>query len=861
MPDKFHHAKTVQQTLSDFSTKLEGLSNRQVQERLQSYGHNALPREKSPSWFAILMTQFVSPLIVVLLVAALISAALQDWVDVSVILAAVLVNAIVGFVQEFKASKSLAALRSLVEPHALVRRGGKPKEITAEKIVPGDILILRAGDRVAADARVIDVSELQVNEAALTGESLPLKKITSEVEIGTPLAERSCMVYAGTSIVAGHGLAVVVATATKTEIGKVAELVRVTKEHDTPLQAELGQLAKWITVIVIFLVTVLFVIGLMTGRSVPEMFEISISLAVAAIPEGLAVSITVILAIGMQRILRRKALVRRLVAAETLGSVSVICTDKTGTITKGIMQATTFIGIDGHEASSDLRREMLKVTSLCSDAYIDSETRKINGSPTEKALLTAAVKAKLKPTRLNKKYLRLADIPFDSVKKFMVTRNHWESGQVLLAKGAPEKIIGFSGGNHKTLLQIATNMTDEGLRVIAVAIRHKVSVKKVINQNELKSFRVIGFIGLHDPLRRQAKQQIKAALDAGVHTVMITGDHPNTARAIACKAGIAVGKGSVVTGEELDKMSDIKFARRVSFINVYARVEPRHKIRIVQAWQERGDVVAMTGDGVNDAPALKAADIGIAVGSGTEVAKQASDLVLMDNNLGTITDAIEQGRVIFDNIRKIVVYLLADSFTEIILIGGSLLFGLPLPFLPAQILWINLVADSFPTVGLTLEPGEPEVMKLKPRGRHEPVLNHEMLALIFIIGIITDVALFGLYVWLLGGNHDIQSIRSIMFAAVGIDSLLYVFAIKSFRRTIFRINPFSNPWLIGGVLIGFGLMFAALTVPYLQHIFEISPLSLSDWGLLLMMGLLKLVGIELTKEWFLVKEHHKSNLK
>lgn len=849
-----HHAKNIKEVMAKLKTREKGLSSSEVKARWQTYGRNQLPREKRAGWLVILFQQFVSPLIIVLILAAVISAVLREWVDASVILAAVLLNGTVGFVQEYKAGKSLDALRSLVEPHALVRRNGKQKEVKASEIVPGDILILRAGDRVPADARVFEEVELLIDESPLTGESAPIKKQIALVSESASLADRVNMVFAGTSIVAGRGMAIVVATGTKTEIGRVAELVRTTKEQKTPLQAELSQLARWITAIVVLLVVVLFFIGIATGNEVVEMFEISVSLAVAAIPEGLAVSITVILAIGMQRILRRKSLVRRLVAAETLGSVSVICTDKTGTITEGKMKVVEIIGANGKDASVALRKQILEAVAICNDAFLNESTGKVEGSPTEKALLQASVDEKIAISTLLSAHKREAEIPFDSSRKFMVTRNRWGSSRVLLMKGAPERVMAFASQNG-ALTKIAEKMTDEGLRVIAVAVKKNAGTGKKISESEFKGLKVIGFIGLRDPLRKNVAKEIQKAKDAGVRTVMITGDHPNTARAIARQAGLIVSEVSLAIGSDLDKWTDAELARKLSHITVYARVEPRHKIRIVRAWQEKGEVVAMTGDGVNDAPAIKAADIGIAVGTGTEVAKQASDLVLLDNNLGTITKAIEQGRVIFDNIRKTVVYLMADSFTEIVLIGGSLMFGLPLPLLPAQILWINLVADSFPTIGLTLEPGEPDIMKQKPRGRHEPVMNHEMLSLIFIIGIVTDLALFGLYAWLLQKtNGDMETARSVMFAAVGIDSLLYVFAIKSFRRTIFRINPFSNLWLVLGVAIGFGLMLLVLLFPPLQRAFEVVPLHLNDWILLLTMGVLKLVAIELTKEWFIVRK-------
>ena len=860
--DTFHN-KTASQTLKALTSSERGLSLKDAKKRLKKYGPNALPTKKSDPWWVVLAQQFISPMIIILIGAAGISALLHEWVDVGVILAAVVINAIIGFIQEFKASRALESLKAMVHPTAIVLRDGKPTEVDASELVPGDILVLKAGDQLSADARIIESNDLATNEAALTGESLPVKKTDNKLPPGTLLADRSNMVYAGTTIVGGRGLAVITQTGTHTQIGTIAQLVQETKETSTPLQQQLSQLAQWLAILVSVLIAALFLIGLAKGKTPVEMFELSVALAVAAIPEGLIVAVTVILAIGMQRILKRRSLVRRLVAAETLGSVSVICTDKTGTITEGEMRVTTIYTQDeGQEelphiinTRSTSVQQLLEIMVLCNDAQeIDGS---IQGSPTERALLAASEVVGIDPTTLRNQHHRSAELPFDSAKKYMVTRNTWGEGESLLLKGAPSRVFAFSNlsaSKREQLEQRIQEMTSNGLRLIAVAYKPVSQSSGAIKETELNDFTFLGFIGLRDPLRPEAREQIKAAKRAGVRTIIITGDHPGTARAIGAEAGLIAGPESIVIGSQLDEWTDAELARRVSKISIYARVEPRHKIRIIHAWQERGEVVSMTGDGVNDAPALKAADIGVAVGSGTEVAKQASDLVLLDNNLGTITAAIEEGRVMFDNIRKTTVYLMADSFTEMVLIGGSLILGLPIPLLPAQILWINLVADSFPNAGLMLEPGEKDVMSLPPRSRKEPVLNREMVTLIFIIGVVTDIVLFMLYYWLLNLEHSIETIRSIMFAAVGIDSLLYIFAVKSFRKTIFRINPFSNLYLVGGVLIGFGLMLLALLHPFFQRIFEIVPLSLSDWILLVMIGMIKLIAIEIVKEVFIKRK-------
>ncbi len=850
-----------------------GLNESEVKKRQSQEGPNRLPKEIPDPWRKILFHQFLNPLIVVLLIAMFVSGVLQDFVDMAVILAAVGVNTLIGFVQELKASRAFIHLQTFIQPLALVRRNGHTVEISAQELVTGDLLLVQTGEQVTADARLIESFQLQANEATLTGESLPVTKNVGQRAKGTLLAERSNMVFAGTVIVGGHGLAVVTAIGQQTEIGHIAELLSSTSQRQTPLQKQLGHLARWIGVFVVFLVVALFMFGVLVGRGVGEMFEMSVALVVAAIPEGLMVAVTIILAIGMQRILKHHALVRHLVAAETLGSVSVICSDKTGTITEGNMQVVSVVTTEQTFDRNALRglthrgdvQHFLESLVLCNDArQAESKTGSVlHGSATERALFSFALEVGIDAEQVRTTFPLLADRPFNSESKYRLTEFVSDGAFRLVMIGAPRNVFSACQFTKKDLafvkFQEAT-LTNQGLRLIAVAQKIVRSKREELSEKDLFGFRFLGLAVLQDPLRPDVADQILSARNAGIRTVIVTGDHPHTAQTIAKEAGMHVSSEQVILGSELDNWSDDELARRISRVRIFARVEPRHKIRIVRAWQERGEVVAMTGDGVNDAPALKAADIGIALGSGTEVAKQVADLVLLDNSFSTITAAIEQGRVMFDNIRKSTVYLLADSFTEIILIAGAMLFGLPVPILPVQILWINLVADSLPNIGLTLEPGEKDVMQLPPRPRQESVLNHQMMTIIFTIGLVTDFVLFGFYVWLLATIPDIGHVRSLMFAAIGIDSLLYIFAVKSFRKTIFRINPFSNLWLVAGVVIGFALMALALVHPFFQSVFSLTPLRLSDWGLLLMMGTMKLVVIELVKGWFMYKQNKRLSL-
>lgn len=858
------HAQTIDEALRTMRSSRRGLLQKEIEKRRVQNGWNELSKEKPLSWKFILFHQIASPLILVLLVAAFASAFLREFIDAVVIIAAIVANTVIGFFQEFKANQTLNKLQSYIQPRALVIRDGKEVELQAREIVPGDILIFRLGDQITADTRILESFDLQVNESVLTGESLPIEKQTFKLGKGAVLAERTNMVYAGTMVVGGHGVGVVVSTGTQTEVGKIAGLLSATKETETPLQTQLARLARGIFWLVIMIVILLFMIGLATGREMFEMFEMSVALAVAAIPEGLVVSVTVVLAIGMRRILRRGSLVRRLVAAETLGSVSVICSDKTGTITEGKMRVVSVVTRDGIINAFDLRgkthrgtmQRLLETIVFCNDAkFIDDPNGgEIRGNATERALLQFASEVGIDVQTLQRSFKRFADIPFDSSRKFMVVENQSDGAFRLSLKGASSVVLSFcdlSSELRRHWEKQVNDLAKQGLRLIAVATKIIHQKREHLTADNLFGFELLGLIALQDPLRSDAREQIAQAYRAGIRTVLVTGDHPLTAQTIAHQAGLPSENENIATGAELDQWSDADLLHRISRLRIFARVEPRHKIRIVNAWKERGEVVAMTGDGVNDAPALKAADIGIALGSGTDVAKSASDLVLLDNNLGTITAAVREGRVLFENIRKTTVYLLSDSFTEIILIAGSLFLGLPVPILPAQILWINLVADSFPNVGLTLEPGERDIMSLRPRARNEAVLNKDMMTIVFVIGIITDVLLFVLYLWLWNTIGDIGVIRSIMFAAVGIDSLIYVFAVKSFRKTIFQINPFSNLWLVLGVFIGFALMLLALLHPFFQSIFEVSPLGLSDWILLLMIALLKLIAIEVVKEIFI----------
>lgn len=791
---------------------------------------NELPSTPPPGHGVLLLNQLKSPLVYILLVAAALSIAVSDFFDAGVILFAVLLNTSLGFLQEFKASRALDALKALVQPEARVKRDGKIVTIDARDVVVGDVLVLETGDRVAADARVSIAVELQLNESTLTGESMPVTKIADDKE----------NVFMGTTVVAGRGEAIVTEIGISTRLGQTAEMVASMEEEETPLQTELRRLSQTLSIAVLVVGLGVIIIGVSKGGELIEMVTLAAALAVATIPEGLLIGLTVILAIGMQRMLKVKALTRRLVAVETLGGVSIICTDKTGTITKGEMEVTTI--------SADDRKKALKVAALCNNAEL--EGTQVRGTMTEMALLTAAMHEGFVKDALEADHQRIDEIPFSSSAKFMATLHRHGSRNMILVKGAPEVVAGFCLKGAESVLPKALVMTEKGLRVIALAMKEVGQTTTKLRVEDLHDLTCVGLVGLSDPIRPEAAQTIKEAKRAGVRTILITGDHPKTAQTIAEHAGFGPERKRVITGAELDALSESAFAHRLASIDIYARVLPAHKVRIVQAWRHAGASVAMIGDGVNDAPALKAADIGVALGNGTEVAKQTSDMVLLDSNLSTLVQAIAQGRVIFDNIRKVVAYLLTDSFAAMVLIIASFLLGLPIPIFPAQILWINLVTDGFPHMALTIEKPERGIMSEPPRPRSERVINKEMRVIIGLVGITTVALMLGLYLYLLSIEMPIEKIRTIIFTALGLNSLLYVLSIRTFRSSMFTSNPLQNPWLVVSMGVGLLFLLAPLLIPSFRALFDFVPLSFLEFGALVMLALVRQLVTEGIKFYY-----------
>ncbi len=898
------HSLSANAVLETIGTNNEsGLSEKEAQERRRKFGSNKLPEEKRLSSLKIFLEQFKSPLIYILVIAGFIALFLQHWTDSVVIFAAVFLNAGIGFFQENKASKIFDKLKKLTKEVATVVRDGHEKEINQFHIVPGDIIVLRPGDKVPADARLIEVFNLRVNEAALTGEWLASEKTAKILPQKTPLADRNNMVYMGTVVEDGKARAVVVSTGAKTEIGKIAISIRETEEEKTPYQKKLARFSKIVAVIVGFVCIGIFIGGILTKKDLLEMFITAIAVAVAAIPEGLPVAMTVILALGMERISRKKGLVRKLIATETLGSTQIICTDKTGTLTEAKMQvAGVYTGTkellsDGNKYSEEIDKDdsgshilALKIALLCNETFIENpeDAMKewiVRGRPTEKALFMAGVQAGLRREEIEKEQPKVDELPFDPVYKYSAgTYRLDDNHDIIYVLGAPEIILKnakylacdgkekiITSKKLKELTKKYEDLDSKGLRVLATGYRQikrdevgstiereldsKESISKLekgkIYEDNFKNMVFVGFVALRDPLRRDVKKAIKVARRAGMKPIIVTGDHQLTARAIAEELGFTVKDKNIIEGKELTGLNDEEFKKRLTDFEIYARVEPQQKLRIVQAWQERGRVVAMTGDGVNDAPALKQADIGVALGSGTDVAKEASDLVLLTDNFSIIVAAIEQGRAIIDNIRKVVTFLFADAFTEMILIGISVIAKLPLPLLPAQILWVNLVEDSLPAVSLAFEPKEKDVMVRRPEDPHAPLLTKEMKAIIFVIGFVTDLILLGLFLWLLRKSLPIEEIRTIMFAALTIDSIFYIFSCKNLRKNIWQINIFTNKLLLLGWVFALSMLIAGLYLPIFQKLLRTVSLNLFDWFLVLGIGIVNLLFIELTKFFYI----------
>jgi len=883
------YSSDISQIAQEMKTDLgNGLSSEEARKRLETYGPNALDEAPPRSLFSMFIDQLKEVLVLILIGAALVSGALGEWEDTTVILIIVVLNAVLGMYQENKAEKALKALKEMTKASVKVLRNGKVSQMEVGLLVPGDVVFLDAGDSVPADARLIEAASLRVNEAALTGESVPSEKNLNPInKEDVSLGDRTNMVFKGTAVTAGRGKALVVETGMKTQIGRIAQMLQEASAEATPLQRQLAGLGKTLGLAAAGIVAVVFITGLFRGEDVIEMFMTAIALAVAAIPEGLPSVVTIVLALGVTRMSKRNAVIRKLPAVETLGVATYICSDKTGTLTKNEMTVTglyineSFLHVSGigYGPQGEFLKEkdtkmapledeniefMLIGGALNSDARLDYADNRyqIIGDPTEGALVVAAEKAGLKKDELDRRYPRIDEIPFDSARKMMTTFHKMENEVISLTKGAPDVLLArcreimTSKGNVQlsqetasTLLEVNSRLASQGQRVLALAFRRWPEKPESLTAETAETELVfIGFYSIIDPAREEVKDAVALARTAGIRTVMITGDHQDTAVAIARELDIWRQGDDILTGVQLDKMSTDQLKDHVLKTTVYARVSPEHKLKIVDALKSHGHVVAMTGDGVNDAPALKRADIGSAMGiTGTEVSKEASDMVLLDDNFATIVNAVEEGRTIYANIRKSIQYLLSCNTGEIVAIFTAILFGWGSPLTAIQILWLNLVTDGFPALALGLEPPEKGVMKQKPRNPKETVFANGVGREIIILGATIGLVSLTSYWLALQWGRTLAEAHTMAFVTMAFSQLIHSFNIRSLEKSIFVTGILSNKALVIAFLASAMLQLSVIFIPFLRGVFETDLLWGIDLAVALGLSLVPLVVAEIIK--------------
>ncbi|AJS61143.1 ATPase [Paenibacillus sp. IHBB 10380] len=846
-----------------------GLTTEEAKSRLERYGVNKLKGKPKKSMVSLFFAQMKDMLIYVLLGAAVITLLIGEFMDTIIIVAVVILNALIGVIQENKAEKAIEALQQMTTPKALVRRDGEVKEIQSEDIVPGDIIILDAGRFISADLRLLESANLQIEESALTGESVPTDKHADAIHTNpkTPIGDKSNMAFMSTLVTYGRGEGIAVATAMDTEMGKIAKILDDDNKELTPLQKKLEELGKTLGYIAIGICLFILIIALIQKRDLFEMLLTAISLAVAAIPEGLPAIVAIVLALGVTRMSKINAIVKKLTAVETLGSVNIICSDKTGTLTQNKMSVVKHF-ISPKQSKDESPAALIKALVLCSDATF--EHGKSTGDPTEIALVVFGDQNNLTKRTLDAEFKRVSEKPFDSDRKLMSTLNTMESGYRVHTKGAIDQllqiatsalvngeVVALTEEMKSQYVKASEEMSNDALRVLAAAYN---DTDRMIDPDEMESdLTLLGFVGMIDPPRLEVKDSIREAKVAGITSVMITGDHKNTAFAIAKELGIADSIEQSMTGAEIDELSDEDFSQQISNYRVFARVSPEHKVKIIRALKAQGNIVSMTGDGVNDAPSLKYADIGVAMGiTGTDVSKGASDMILTDDNFTTIVHAIREGRNIYLNIRKAVIFLLSCNLGEVIAILASILFFWPIPLLPTQILWVNLVTDTLPAIALGADPGEKDVMKKKPRDPKESFFakGAGWRAVIggVLIGTLTLVAFYlGLYEhgYSLGSNNISEEAmtyaRTMAFVVLATSQLFYSLSMRSETKNIFQLGLFTNKYLLGAIIIGLILQFGVISIPFFATAFKVEFISFTDWGLVIGLGLVPLIINEIIK--------------
>ena len=855
------YSKSIKQVLDELKVSPEkGLSGSEAKERLGKYGYNELKGAEKESLLMRFLEQMKDPMIIVLLVAAVlsfVSSGFTDWVDSVIILLIVVVNAVISISQEDNAEKALEALRKMSAPLAKVIRDGQVTRVETNLLVPGDVIVLEAGDLVPADARILECANLKADESAMTGESVPVSKNASEgLPEDTPLGDRKNMVISSTVITNGRATCVITATGMETEVGRIAGMLMNEEDSETPLQKKMAEISKVLSVICLGVCAVMFFVGLFYRRPILEIFMSAVALAVAAIPEGLAAVVTIVLALGVQRMVKRNAIVKKLPAVETLGCASVICSDKTGTLTQNKMTVVEVW------TQNERERELaLTIGALCNDTVLTYEADgkpKTAGDPTETAFVDIACKEGLDKNQIEKRMPRQAELPFDSERKMMSTIHPLKQGGYrVMVKGAPDVLLRrchISTADLKKALSQNENMAGRALRVLGVAYKDIPSIPKELNTQNLETeLNFVGLVGMIDPPRMEVKQAVAECYEAGIRPVMITGDHKLTAVAIAKELNIFRDGDKAITGEDLDAMTQDELNQKVDQYSVFARVSPEHKMRIVKAWQYKGKVVAMTGDGVNDAPALKAADIGCAMGiTGTDVAKGAADMILTDDNFSTIVHAVEQGRGIYSNIKKSIQYLLSCNLGEILTIFIATAFNFhQMPLIPIQLLWLNLVTDSLPALALGMEAVESGVMKEKPRDPKVSIFaNGFASSMVFygvLVGAVTLIAyMLGEYV--LSDPDTADGVACTMsFATLVFCELTRAFAVRSEHHSIFKIGVFSNSMMNKAFAVGLILQLAVLFIPPFQEVFGVMYLNVTEWAIIIGLSLMPLIVSEIAK--------------
>ena len=862
MPQPVWHSLDPDDVLQHLKTSAMGLTAAEAKRRLVEHGPNAIPEKRRRSLLVMLLRQFTDFMIVVLLLAALISGFIGEPQDTIAILVIVLLNAIIGAVQEFRAERAVAALRKMAAPEAQVLREGRAITLTAAELVPGDVVMLKAGNVVPADLRLMEVEEMQADESALTGESLPVgKQSTSLSTADLAVGDRINLAFKSSLITRGRGKGVVVASGLNTEIGHIARMLQDEAGVRTPLQKRLSRFGRYLALAVLAICAVVFVAGLLQDQPLVLMFLTAVSLAVAAIPEALPAVITISLALGAHKLIRFNALVRNLPAVETLGSVTYICADKTGTLTQNLMTAEKFFAageqreaLAGQEASLSWV-ELGQALALNND--VEDEDGKPAGEPTELALFEAAQKAGFDKALLEKARPRLAVIPFESSRKQMTTLHPAADGVVAYVKGAPERVLaqcnemlgndGPTAFEPEVVLTEAARLANEGYRVLAFARREFTALPEPLDSEIVEqNLTFIGLVALIDPPRPEVPQAVADCLAAGITPVMITGDHPGTATAIARRLGIAKDSQATLSGDELTALSDDEFSDRVASIRIYARVAPEQKLRIVKALQGKGEFVAMTGDGVNDAPALKRAGIGVAMGrKGTDVAREAADMILLDDDFSTIVRAVRRGRRIFDNIRKFIKYTMSSNSGEIWTLFLAPFLGLPVPLLPIHILWINLVTDGLPGLALTTEPDEPGIMSRAPRPPRESIFAHGMWQHILWVGLFIGGTSLAAMAWAI--SREVTYWQTIVFTVLTVSQLFHALAVRRESASLFRLGLFSNLPLLGAVILTLLLQMSVIYVPVLNDIFYTQPLPMFDLAVCLALSSLVFFMVEIEK--------------